>query len=400
MNPPFHVLEWCGNDCYTDSEYGSFMVTGFGRDLSGSTTSVRFSHLPSFLIRCKTEEECVKQRLQKVLDVACDVLGDCLHCSSGFVLGKPFTGWQLDEEDFLRLVFVTRRSMKKFGSVFRTDRLDPDYVDEVPDWFHRGRFGFETYELDADLVLQALTSHGIPPTGWLRADNVTGCSPSRLTKCKVHYETIPVVLDDADVPQGCAPHVVATFDIETLSSRSTWEEQIFPDATFPDDAVTQVCTFFSRFGDSDPYDAESLVLLPPGAETPTTTVVESIIPVRVRYFRHEAQLLNAWVKSYADRGVSVWCHFNGLGFDEAYMHVRCSMHRVDMSVMSLARERYPTRLAESRLETSAYGCNVFKTMQLSGVFHLDVMQDIKKSHNLGFWAQGLESEVQGLEIRT
>jgi len=39
-------------------------------------------------------------------------------------------------------------------------------------------------------------------------------------------------------------------------------------------------------------------------------------------------------------------------------------------------------------------------VQLSGVFHLDVMQDIKKSHNLGFWAQGLESEVQGLEIRT
>ena len=114
---------------------------------------------------------------------------------------------------------------------------------------------------------------------------------------------------------------------------------------------------------------------------PSRTRAQSLIPVNLRYFRSEADLLKAWVSSYDQHKVSVWCHFNGLGFDEAYLYKRCSLHTVDMRPLAFAGNLKP-RLLESKLESAAYGWNLFNTIELRGVFHLDVHADIKKSHIL------------------
>jgi DNA polymerase delta subunit 1 len=380
MNPAFHVLEWRGEDSFERHGPGSFDITGFGRDARGITTSVRFAHLPSFLVRPKARGTACGARLNRVLLAIRDTVGDNLHHTSGIVRGKPFTGWQDQDEPFLRLVFCTKSKMRAVGGMFRDAAVHPRLQSDCPDWFHRERLGYETFELDSDPLLQALTSLGIPPTGWVRADSAA-CT-WRATRCDVHYNAVPVALSDEEAPKTCAPHVVATFDIEALSSRSAWKEQCFPDATVQEDAVTQICTFFSRFGASAPYDAESLVLLPAGGEAPARDTVESLVAVRVRYFRTEGALLSAWVASYAAHKVSVWCHFNGLGFDEAYLHTRCEKKNVDLSPMSLGLARNPPRLQQSALETNAFGANFFQTVDLAGVFHLDVMQDIKRNHKL------------------
>jgi len=381
---PFHILEWQGKDVFDHDTPGCFAVTGFGRDVSGKTTSVRFEHLPTFFIRTKGPQASDDRSLARTFNALRDILEDHLHESSGIVQGKPFTGWCDEETSFLKLVFFTRSTMRQVGDLFRQSKINPKFVDACPDWFHRGRFAFDTYELDADPVLQALTALGVPPTGWVRVDCVPSVSGfySRLTNCDVHYEGTPVPLTDDEAPDSCAPHVIATFDIEVYSSRSTWLDQIFPDASVPGDVVTQVCTFFSRFGESTPFAAESLVLIPPGGETPSRESVSSLIPVRLRYFDSEVRLLRAWVKSYAEHGVAVWCHFNGLGFDEMYLHARCVRCGVDMSALSFARDHRPPRLQESKLESNAYGWNFFRTIELAGVFHLDVYQDIKRNHNL------------------
>ena len=382
---PFHVLEWRGEDTF-DGAHGTFCVTGFGRDLDGKTTSVRFTHLPTFLVRAKRpdpaeSENRARGKLRGVREAVLDMLGEKLHPSSAVVKGKPYTGWQSHEDLFLRLVFYTRRDMRRVGDLFRKRKMDPAMEEDCPDWFLKGRFVFETYELDADPVLQALTSLGVPPTGWVSCP-VGPVRRNFKTRCAVHYECTPTAMKDADAPQACAPHVAATFDIEAFSSRSTWTEQIFPDAEVAGDAVTQICTFFSRFGESKPYHAESLVLLKGACPEPARSTVESLVPVHLRYFRSEGALLRAWVRSYADNGVSIWCHFNGLGFDEAYLHARCALHDVDMAIMALSGDRRAPRLVESKLESNAYGWNLFRTVELGGVFHLDIMQDIKKNHNL------------------
>lgn len=384
MSVPFHILEWQGRDVFEYDGPGCFAVTGFGRDVAGKTTSVRFEHLPTFFIAPKRAHEHADADADRMLNRAWgalrDILDDHLHESSGVVRGKPFTGWRDDESPFLKLVFFTRSTMRRVGDLFRRAEMYKKFEDDCPDWFHRGRFAFDTYELDADPVLQALTALGVPPTGWVRVD--ASASAARQTTCEVHYDGVPIPLADDEVPEVCAPHVIATFDIEVFSSRSTWLDQIFPEASVPGDVVTQVCTFFSRFGESAPYEAESLVLIPPEGAIPERASVPSLVPVRLRYFDTEARLLSAWVRSYADHGVAVWCHFNGLGFDEAYLHARCERCGVDMSALSFARDHRAPRLVESKLESNAYGWNFFRTVELAGVFHLDVYQDIKRNHNL------------------
>ena len=155
---PFHVLEWQGKDVFEFDTPGCFVVTGFGRDVAGKTTSVRFEHLPTFFICAKNARASGDQMLLRAFNALRDILGDHLHESSAIVSGKPYTGWCDDETSFLKLVFFTRSTMRQVGELFRRSKIHAKFFDACPDWFHRGRFAFDTYELDADPVLQALTS--------------------------------------------------------------------------------------------------------------------------------------------------------------------------------------------------------------------------------------------------
>ena len=397
MSSPFHVLEWTGRDVReTDDDPGRFVVTGYGRDVDGRTCSASFEHAPSFLVRPRDGRA---ERLKGARAAVFEMFPDDVRADdTNIVLGKPYTGWREDDVPFLRLTFRTRSAMRRAGDVFRRAKLKGKALDAVPAWFARARLAFETYELDADQIVQALTSRGIPQTGWLRrglrplkppssasGSNSNDASEADDGGLRGLCPLRPLrPLPEDEVPDAAPPHVVATFDIECLSSRSTWNDQIFPDATIEGDVITQVCTFFSRMGDSVPFAGEALVLVPRGGETPTRTTFESVVDVRATYFDTEEKLLRAWVASYARRGVSVWCHFNGLGFDEAYLFRRCERHGVDLKSMSFdARRDAPRpRLVEQILQSNAYGHNELATVELAGVFHLDVYQDIKKNHNL------------------
>lgn len=394
--PPFHVLEWTGRDVReSDDDPGRFVVTGYGRDVEGRACSACFEHHPSFLVRPRDgRAERLNGARAAILEMFPD---DVDPKDTKIVRGKPYTGWRRDDVPFLRLTFRTRSAMRRAGDVFRRAKLKGKLSDLVPAWFARSRLAFETYELDADQIVQALTSRGVPPTGWLRglrplkppqslkSDSDSDSDQFRRPRgCDVQYEGVPACVSEDRIPDAPPKHVIATFDIECLSSRSTWEDQIFPDATVEGDVVTQVCTFFSRMGEPAPFAGEALVLVPPGGETPTRTTFSSVVEVRATYFDSEKKLLEAWVASYARRGVSVWCHFNGLGFDEAYLFRRCERHAVDLSPMSrdARRDALKPRLVEQILQSNAYGHNELATIELAGVFHLDVYQDIKKNHNL------------------
>lgn len=393
MSSPFHVLEWTGRDVReSDDDPGRFLVTGYGRDVDGRACSASFEHHPSFLIRPRDGRA---ERLSGARAAILEMFPDDVDPNdTNIVQGKPYTGWQRDDVPFLRLTFRTRSAMRRAGDVFRRAKLKGKLSGLVPAWFARARLAFETYELDADQIVQALTSRGIPPTGWLKRGLPPPLNPPSSDSGSRSKEIDPprddgglrglCPLREDEVPDAPPKHVIATFDIECLSSRSTWEDQIFPDATVEGDVVTQVCTFFSRMGEPAPFAGEALVLVPPGGETPTRETFSSVVEVRATYFDSEKKLLKAWVASYARRGVSVWCHFNGLGFDEAYLYKRCERHRVDLSPMShdARRDALRPRLVEQILQSNAYGHNELATIELAGVFHLDVYQDVKKNHNL------------------
>ena len=400
MDSPFHVLEWTGRDVRdSDDDPGRFVVTGYGRDVEGRARSASFEHYPSFLVRPRDGRA---DRLNGARAAIFEMFPNDVHSTdTKIVHGKPYTGWRENDVPFLRVAFRTRSAMRRAGDVFRRPKLNGKTLEAVPAWFARARLAFETYELDADQIVQALTSRGVPPTGWLKRGLPPPLNPpssdsgSRSKKIDPPRDDggfkggdSPLCrlrpLREDEVPDAAPKHVIATFDIECLSSRSTWEDQIFPDATVEGDVVTQVCTFFSRLGEPVPFAGEALVLVPPGGETPRRTTFSSVVEVRATYFDTEEKLLREWVASYARRGVSVWCHFNGLGFDEAYLFRRCERHAVDLKPMSFDRRRDAPRprLVEQILQSNAYGHNELATIELAGVFHLDVYQDVKRNHNL------------------
>ena len=296
-NHNFHVLEWLGEDRYGDNQPSRFVVTGFGRDLDGKTCSVSFEHKPSFLVRSADRHE--PGVLDGVLNAVSDMFGDKVHPSSGLVSGKPFTKWQDHEEPFLRLFFDSKQTARDAADLFRKPDLQGRHSRECPSWFVKARLQFETYEADADSTLEALAARGIPTTGWVSANTRAVYNPAGYkSQCQLHFQCVPVPLADEEVPERSAPHVVATFDIECFASESQWEDQLFPEALVNGDVVTQIVTFFNRFGEK-PYDALALVLLGPGGVAPDVKTVQSdTVEVRVEYFHREAQLLRAWVQGF------------------------------------------------------------------------------------------------------
>ena len=307
MSEPIHIIEWHGEDRFVEDEPGRFVIIGFGRNACGQTCSVSFDHLPSFLVRS------AEHSLEGVLRAVTEIFGEDVHESSGTVHGKPFTKWQDHTEPFMRLVFTSKRAARYAAELFREPTLKGRAMIHCPPWFLKARLQYETYEADADPLLEALTTRGIPTTGWVTCDGQVKNPTAHQSRCEMHFTGAPVPLHDDDVPEQSAPHIIATFDIEVFSSRSTWEDSIFPDANIPGDVVTQIVTFFSKFGESEPCDAIALVLLGPGGKAPDiNTVMSGSVPVRVQYFEREAALLRAWVKAYSAYTVSVWQHFNGL----------------------------------------------------------------------------------------
>ena len=306
----FQVLEWHGDDVQRDGFDDKFVVTAFGRDLQGRTCSASFEHLPSFLVRLKAGDG----GLTAALDAISEIFTESVHQSSGVVSGKPFTKWQDETSDFLRLTFTNRKAMKQAGAVFRNETLFGRSLFRCPPHFSLARRNYDTYELDADQLLEALVTRGIATTGWVSATTPPVSNPSAYRSlCELHYECVPVPLRDEDVPERSAPHVVATFDIEVYSSLSTELDQVFPSADVSGDAVTMIVTYFNKFGENTPYDAHALVLLGPGGAAPDVETVQSgNVGVKVLFFDKESALLRAWVDSYAKARVQVWQHFNGL----------------------------------------------------------------------------------------
>jgi len=373
-NLPFHVLEWHAADKSADDEPTTFVVTGFGRNLLGQTVSVSFEHLPSFMVRSNSRS------LDGVYGAICEIFDTNVHESSTIVYGKPFTKWQDHAEPFLRLVFTNRRTARYAADLFRKPELRGRSSYACPPWFVKARLQYQTYEADADQLLEALVTRNIPTTGWVNATTLPVDPSAYRSQCQLHYECVPVPLPDDDVPEQSAPHVVACFDIEVFSSLSTELDQVFPSADVSGDAVTMIVTFFSKFGESKPFDAVAHVLLGPGGEAPVMKTMESNnVTVKIEYFEKESSLLRAWVDSYALHRATVWLHYNGLGFDEPYLFKRCALNNVSLSHLSQMTQRGDgPRLREQELESAAFGFNQLATIELPGVLHLDLMQAIKK----------------------
>lgn len=352
----FFLLNWSDVDS-GDEDSLEYEVSMWGVTSNGELVCVRNNVQPYFYVRLRDLDGVSEVELSE----GCARM---VRHFQGFarvqrVYGKPFTGYQADNECFLKLIFNSQKAMRYVNKALRVNGLNLAGGSVVGP--------ISTFESHVPPIIRPMHEMGILATGWCR---VQGSAADKTTMADFEFYNAAVspVTDET-----FAPIVVATFDIEVYSSHSTADDPVFPCATNDNDVIVAIVTAYSTITDPEPFYIHTLTLSATDLDGVDCTVCES-----------EKDLLNRWADEIVKRKAIIWLHFNGLGFDEEYMYTRAvRVGAQEMLHMGWIAERQePVELKKSSMESAAYGHNSFAFMKIEGVFHLDLMVAIKKDFNL------------------
>lgn len=176
---------------------------------------------------------------------------------------------------------------------------------------------FRVWEGNVPPELQLMHERDLTGAAWVQA---TGCRPVppalRQTSCKLECTAPARALSLGSAPEslGAPPLVLASWDLEVYSP-----DGAFPDADREDCPIIQIGCTFQRFGCQEPYARHVLVL---GA-------CEPVDGVEIASFEDEAALLRGFQLLLREHDVDVHVHYNGWGFDCAYLYKRAVLLDVD-----------------------------------------------------------------------
>lgn len=391
----FHILNWSDGDVHPDADDQSanddedmsttnderlrYVVTAWGFTADGRLVRAEITERPFFYLRQQDADDVTDAQLERACRRMVGAF-DGFHALTR-VRGKPFTGYQRHEEWFLRLSFHSQKAMRFVSKALRTSGL------RIP--------GRDTslgpivlYETQVPPMLRPMHRLGLCSTGWCEVDErgaEAGVPAAAIddTPDLVFRGSSPKPYETEEM----APVVIATFDIEVYSHTSTKEDPVFPSAERAEDAIIGIVTFYSTLTCPDePFFVHVLALQAPHVtDAACPRAFREGKACRVDVCRTERELLDLWAKEIGLRRALLWVHFNGLGFDEEYMHTRAVLvgARGFLRHLGWVGERdQDVPLHRSTMESAAYGCNQFAHIRVEGVFHLDLMVAIKRDYNL------------------
>ena len=346
------ILNWSDEDVETLDDTLDYTVSIWGVTKAGELVCVRTHERPFFYVRARDIPGVSETEVAAWCKRMLQTFGGFHQVK--LVEGKPFTGYQESTETFVKLVFNSQKGMRYASKAIRTTGVSACSIAPTP-----------TYETHVPPILRAMHRYGVNSTGWCTVKG-TPCS-DKTTLADVEFEDPEVAPLESD---DLAPAVVATFDIEVYSSKSTREDPVFPSALNEEDVIV---TVYSTVDNPEPFYEHVLTLQAEDLDSYPCVVCES-----------ERQLLDLWAQEIVKRKATIWVHFNGLGFDEEYMYLRAvRVGAQELLHMGwVANRQEPIELRKSTMESAAYGHNAFAYMIIEGVFHLDLMVAIKKDFNL------------------
>jgi DNA polymerase delta subunit 1 len=375
----FQVTGWHDDDVALPGEAASsYRVFMFGTDAEGRTCCAHLAFRPFFYLRLDHRGDAYAQQLRAALHAR--MRGGTERFA--VVERRPFMFYHARACNFARLTFRTLKAFRVAHYLLR-------------EGFDHGGFRYapgelDVYEYNVPPLIRAMHTMGVRSTGWCRAEIYADGEPEEpLSTCD--RETQLRAAEDArPIERETAPIVMATFDIEVFSAASTRDDSVFPDFRQPDDVVTQVVTMFSRIGEDRPWRVHAAVLARDADARFADDAVRAWLDARglqackahVAVCRSERALLDAWAEEMAARRATVWCHFNGLGFDEEYLFERAARVGADAVMRLGLLAQHEMALAKTQMESAAYGFNQFAFMRAPGVFHLDLMVGIKRDYKL------------------
>ena len=363
MSIIFNVLYWHEND-----ENNKYIIRMFGKTENGKSVSVKVTgFIPYFYVEIPNDwDEKIINRFVAKVKAECDRQdkGKFSHIRHLIKIEtKEFHKFYYYTENklfkFVRFIFDTSRSMKRFAKLFDNtlflDSLDPN-VREYP-----------VYESNIDPFLRFIHIKEICSAGWVEinkyeVNDEDMCQTDISIKCP--WSNVNSLKDKVDI----APFKIASFDIECTSGDGS-----FPQANRESDKIIQIGTVFGLYGSNNIYKKHIITL-------------KSCAPVddiEVESYETEREVLEAWQKLIEREDPDIITGYNIFYFDEKYMYDRAKYFNCYDTCGKLSKiVDKVCEWNESKLSSSALGDNILRYFKMIGRVQIDLMKVIQRDYKL------------------
>ena len=251
------------------------------------------------------------------------------------------------EQRFLRLVY----NNSKYMYYSKKDILEKENL--------------EIYNGKLDPMLAFIHIKNIKPSGWIKIHDEAIERSEEISRCfhdiTCSWKSIKAIEEPKDIEVF---HSTLSFDIECYSC--THE---LPSPHNPENKIVQIGCAFQELG-----EIKKIVIVL-GACNPVKNV--TIIPCKNEY-----DVISKFVKLVEKHDPSQIIGYNIDGFDWEYIWVRACMLKVE-NIRNLSRLYHiPSEFKKDKMESKAYGMNIFNYIQTPGVGQIDLLHWFRKNTKL------------------
>jgi len=378
-NIKFQILSWETFDEEIDSEFElEYKIYVFGVTERGNSISVRVDgYTPYFYVKIqenlqdswndyKTNE--VKNYLKKKLFAFKNSL-----LKVSVVLKKDIGGFTNEKEfKFLKIITTNEKVFKKCRYILSPGNNRPKPV--IP-LITPQDLNFDIYEANIDPFIRLCHIKNLKLAGWCEISKYT--SGEDLSRCQIDISCKWNHLNPLD-KSDISKIRIASYDIECISERAKrLHKNIFPDYSLSTDIITQIGTTFHTYGTNETIEHMCTI------NSEVDKKVDPVQGVIIEVFDTEKELLQGWINLIRKTDPDFITGYNINGFDWNYIHERCRMQNMELSLAYLSRlNDHPAYFKEEKLVSNAYGENNFKYMYCYGLLNSDLHTIIKREQKL------------------
>lgn len=328
----------------------SYKIHLFGKTKESKSVHCVTEWNPYFYVETDLHPSALEQKLKYVIgkDISEQVLEVIKETK------KKFYGFTNSEYfNFLKIKFLTKKAFTRSKFIFQQGRIKLNGLQFKP----------KIYEANIEPFLRFFHVQNIETAGWVSVSKYSECEDFYNVDINIDSKWNYIIpLENPDI----APIVLASFDIEVYS-----HDGAFPDPEIDEDYVTQICTTFQRYGDSEPYKVSLLCL----------RSCDSIENCELQCFDTEKQVLEAWSELIRGEGSDVLIGYNIWGFDLNYMYTRAKMCSAS-GFFYFDKITKPVQFKNSSFSSGAYGDSDYKMVPTQGILQIDLLVIIKREHKL------------------
>lgn len=366
----FNVLDWKDKDDFEDEEdsdnfsfESSYVIEAYGRTKDDKSVSLKITgYTPFFFVEIPGhwKDTAIKRFIDYVKTkvygkhvnnlIAYDTVKK--HKLYGFTAGKKFK--------FLRLVFRTSESMRKYSWIFTSKHKIPGIAPTFTE--------FKLYESNIPPMLRFMHIKELNSCGWIEVKK------DKYIKGSKREFNVDIVAEvDWNNVQNYEDTSISKLRILSYDIECTSGDGSFPQANRDTDKIIQIGSTFSYNGEEECYFKHIITL---GS-------CDEIEGVEVESYETEAEVLLAWQKMVIRTDPDIITGYNIFGFDNKYVYDRAKYLGIEDEFGYLSRIRQlKCEFIDTQLSSSALGDNKIRYYNMNGRVQIDLMKVVMKDYKL------------------